>query len=119
MKRNGHGLIIRLAVLLLAVLLVPVLAYNGYAAQDQGVIDPECYEHGDVNGDSVVDSRDAVQILYHSVFDGETVDYPVNQDCDFDGDGKVDGKDALYILYGSFQLSQYPPGRPDPPVLRP
>ena len=108
MKRNGHGLIIRLAVLVLAVLLVPVLAYNGIAAQNVGTFDPECYEHGDVNGDGVVDSRDAVQILYHSVFDDETEDYPVNQDCDFNGDGNVDGKDAIYILYGSFQLSQYP-----------
>ena len=108
MKSKSLSLITRLAVLLLALLLVPVLVNQGQAAPVQEAVDPECYEHGDVNGDGVVDSRDAVQILYHSVFDDDTVTYPVNQDCDFNGDGRVNGMDAIYVLYGSFRMSQYP-----------
>lgn len=54
--------------------------------------------HGDLNGNDVVDSKDAIYLLYHSVF---PEGYPLNQDSDFDLDGDVDRNDAIYLLYNT------------------
>lgn len=55
------------------------------------------YDKGDVDGNKVVDSRDAVYLLYNTVFgDGE---YPLTQSADFNGDGTTDADDAVYLLF--------------------
>ncbi len=55
------------------------------------------YDKGDVDGNKVVDSRDAVYLLYNTIFgDGE---YPLTQPADFNGDGVTDADDAVYLLF--------------------
>lgn len=60
---------------------------------------------GDVNGDNVVNDKDAIHLLYYTFMSDQ---YPVNQDCDFNGDGSVNDKDAIYLLYSTFMPDQYP-----------
>lgn len=60
---------------------------------------------GDVNGDNVVNDKDAIHLLYYTFMPDQ---YPVNQDCDFNGDGSVNDKDAIYLLYYTFMPDQYP-----------
>lgn len=75
---------------------------------------------GDVNGDSLVEAADAINLLYHVFFGSDR--YPVNQNqnCDFDGNGKVEAADAIYLLYHVFfGTERYPlyPSQPLPAVL--
>ena len=49
--------------------LLPCLVLPAMAEEALPVSEPVCYEHGDVNGDGNVDSRDAVYVLYHSFFE--------------------------------------------------
>lgn len=51
---------------------------------------------GDVNGDNVVTSDDAIQVLYYTLLPEI---YSVNQDVDFNGDGMVTSDDAVHLLY--------------------
>ena len=94
----------RLFVVLLAVaLIISAFCLSALAADNsQPVEELECYDHGDVNGDGVVDRRDAVYVLYNSYFPNK---YPVKQDCDFEKDDAIDRKDAVYLLYASFGTS--------------
>lgn len=67
------------------------------------VVDPDAVEpepagtRGDLDGDGIVSSDDAIHLLYHTLF-GDGL-YPVSQDADFDGSGNVDSDDAIYLLY--------------------
>lgn len=63
------------------------------------------YVLGDVNGDTIVDSDDAIYLLMYTVFSD---DYPVNQDCDFDDNGIVDSDDAIYLLMHTVFSDDYP-----------
>lgn len=63
------------------------------------------YILGDTNGDEVVDSEDAIHLLYYTLLP-ETIS--VNQKCDFDGDGDVDSDDAIHLLYYTLLPEQYP-----------
>lgn len=83
--------------------MLPVLSLQTFAAEAQTGETPVCYEHGDVNADGKVDSRDAIRALYHSIFE-ENPEYAVSQDCDFNRDGTVDSKDAMYVLYSTFSI---------------
>ena len=93
-----------LVLLATAVLLVSMMTIAAFAQ----TAEPVCYEHGDVNGDGVVEVGDAIYTLYHSVY-GD--DFPVNQTCDFTDDGNVNLEDALYLLWASmddfFEDSEY------------
>ena len=65
------------------------------------------YLAGDVNGDGLVDTDDAIHLLYHTLF-GDGM-YAVNQNCDFNNDGVVDTDDAIYLLYYTlFGDAMYP-----------
>ena len=68
--------------------------------------DPITYVVGDLDINGVVDTDDAIYLLYHTLF-GE--DYPVNQYVDFDCNGVVDTDDAIYLLYHTlFGDEDYP-----------
>ncbi len=55
---------------------------------------------GDVNGDGVVDSDDAIYLLNYAMADAETrdEDYPLAHGGDVNGDGAIDSDDAIYLL---------------------
>ena len=63
------------------------------------------YILGDTNGNEVVDSEDAINLLYYTLLP-ESIS--INQECDFDGDGDVDSDDAIYLLYYTLLPEQYP-----------
>ena len=66
---------------------------------------------GDVNGNMIVDSDDAVYLLYSTLYEE---DYPRYQNCDFNGSGVVDSDDATYLLYYTLFPKSYPlPGKND------
>ena len=60
---------------------------------------------GDMNADGMVNSDDAVYLLYYTMF-GEF--YPIKQNGDMDGNGKTDDYDAVYLLYHTMLPEQYP-----------
>ena len=59
---------------------------------------------GDVDGDGVVTSDDAILVLYYSLMPDL---YTVNQGVDFDGDGDVTSDDAILLLYYSLMPDLY------------
>ena len=63
------------------------------------------YITGDVNGDDEITDRDALYLLYHTIF-GES--YPIEQDCDYNNDEAVTDADALYLLYHTIFGDSYP-----------
>lgn len=65
------------------------------------------YVLGDTMGDGIVDSDDAIHLLYSILFGGD--EYTLNQKCDFDGNGVTDSDDAIYLLYHVlFGAENYP-----------
>ncbi len=60
---------------------------------------------GDVDGNGVVDSNDAIHLLYHTLLPER---YEINQDGDFDGDLDTDSDDAIYLLYFTMLPERYP-----------
>jgi hypothetical protein len=60
---------------------------------------------GDTDGNNVVNSDDAIYLLYYTFLPDE---FPVNQNCDFDGSGAVDSDDAIYLLYYTFLPDMFP-----------
>ena len=87
---------IRLCIVAMALLALTCIGLVGFATQAQPVEGPICYNHGDINADGVIDSRDAVYTLYHYLFGEE--EYPVLQDWDFNNDESLDSRDAIYVL---------------------
>ncbi len=63
------------------------------------------YMLGDVDANEVVDSDDAVYLLYYTFY---PEDFPINQLGDFDGNGVVDSDDAVYLLYYTFYPEDFP-----------
>ena len=55
------------------------------------------YTVGDLDGNNVIDSDDAVHLLYHILFGEEG--YPISQPVDYDKNGLTDSDDAIYLLY--------------------
>lgn len=60
---------------------------------------------GDVDGNEVMNTDDAIYVLYHTFTPNQ---YPTNQDCDFNGDGEINSDDAIYLLYHIMLLDKYP-----------
>ncbi|MBQ6182727.1 MAG: dockerin type I repeat-containing protein [Clostridia bacterium] len=65
------------------------------------------YLLGDLTGDGIVSSADAIYLLRHVLF---TDDYLLNQPCDFCFDGAVNSSDAVYLLRHVLFESDYPLG---------
>lgn len=65
------------------------------------------YTVGDVDGNNVIDSDDAIHLLYHILFGEEG--YPISQPVDYDKNGHTDSDDAIYLLYHIlFGAENYP-----------
>lgn len=65
---------------------------------------PAIFILGDVDGDGVINTRDAIRLLYHVYF---PMKYEVSQDCDFNGDGAVNAQDAIHLLYHVYFPEKY------------
>ncbi len=99
MEKRGCKYFVRLCTLLLVVALLCAVGVAALAADVGTENEPVCYTHGDVNGDGVIDNRDAIYTLYHFMYGDEQ--YPVEQDWDFNSDGEHSNRDAIYVLYAS------------------
>lgn len=90
-----------LVLLITLVLLASVMGTVAFAEEAGNQAMPECYVAGDVNGDGIVDQKDAIGTLKHFLFPEL---YPVsqNQNCDFNGDGEESTQDAIYVLKATF-----------------
>lgn len=91
----------RLLYIGVALVLVVTLSVFGFAQEqvdEPAGYEAECYQHGDMNADGVIDNLDAFYTLYHLVFED---DYPLRQEqnWDFNKDGEKDNIDAFYVLY--------------------
>ncbi len=60
---------------------------------------------GDFTGDELVTDKDAIYLLWHTLF---PADYPLNNDADFNDDGLVTDKDAIYLLWHTLFPADYP-----------
>ena len=103
--KKGRSRIMRLCIAIFALLALTCVCMVGFATQVQPVEGPVCYNHGDINADGAIDSRDAVYTLYHYLFGEE--EYPVQQDWDFNKDNSLDSSDAVYLLY-AYNFSNNP-----------
>jgi len=63
------------------------------------------YQRGDVNGDSFVNSDDAIYLLRYTLSANR---YPINQSGDMNGDGYVNSDDAIYLLRYTLSPNRYP-----------
>ncbi len=62
---------------------------------------------GDYDSSEKVTAKDAIYLLYNTVFGDE--DYPLYYDGDLNKDGRIDSDDAVYMLYNSiFGTEEYP-----------
>ena len=95
--RRGCNQWLRLGIVLVVALTIAAIGLVGFAAETEPVQGPVCYNHGDVNSDGTIDSRDAIYTLYHFLLGEE--EYPVEQDWDFNADQTLDSRDAIYVLY--------------------
>ena len=91
----------RLLYIGVALVLVVTLSVFGFAqeqVEEPVGYEAECYEHGDMNADGVIDNLDAFYTLYHMMF---PEDYPLRQEqnWDFDKNGTKDNIDAFHVLY--------------------
>ena len=65
--------------------------------------------NGDLNGDTVINSDDAIHLLYYVLFGAQ--DYPISDgcNCDYDNNGEIEADDAIYLLYHVlFGEEEYP-----------
>ena len=65
------------------------------------------YIIGDMNGDFIVDSDDAIHLLRHTLMPDK---YSINQDGDVNGDDIVDSDDAIHLLRHVLMPDKYPIG---------
>ncbi len=76
-----------------------VLATTGYVTVLPAL------ERGDLDGDGVLDSNDAIYLLRHTLRPDR---YPLSQSGDVNGDGLVDSQDAIYLLRHTMRPDRYP-----------
>ncbi len=63
------------------------------------------YILGDIDGDEVITSDDAIALLYHILLPEKN---PINQGGDLNGDGLLNSDDAVYLLYHIARPDAYP-----------
>ena len=51
---------------------------------------------GDMNGDNIINSDDAIYLLYHVMLAER---YPISQNGDFDGNNILNSDDAISLLH--------------------
>jgi hypothetical protein len=78
---------------------------NVKVAVKSGTISVTTVLKGDTDDNGVVDSDDAIYLLYYTFLPDM---FPVNQNCDFDGSGVVDSDDAIHLLYYTFLPDMFP-----------
>ena len=69
------------------------------------ICDYAIYIPGDLTGDELMDTDDAVYLMMSIFFPNQ---YPLNQICDFNNSGSVDTDDAIYLMMAVFFPDQYP-----------
>ena len=60
---------------------------------------------GDVNGDGMLNSNDAIHLLRHTL---DKDKYPINQSGNINGDKSVDSNDAIHLLRHTLDKEKYP-----------
>ncbi|MBQ7380872.1 MAG: leucine-rich repeat protein [Clostridia bacterium] len=71
----------------------------------KGTLEVRKFARGDVNGDTQVNSNDAIYLLRYTLMPST---YPINQSGDMNGDGQVNSNDAIHLLRYTLMPSQYP-----------
>ncbi len=67
------------------------------------------YVAGDADGDAIINSADALRIIYHASSNYEMTDVVRRTASDVDKNGEVNSTDALYVLYYSTgKISSFP-----------
>ena len=87
------SLLLKAAVIALAIALMLVLAVSAFAAA------------GDLNGDGDVNKDDAIYLLMYTFFED---DYPIAGNVDYNKDGNINKDDAIYLLMHTFFEDDYP-----------
>lgn len=75
------------------------------SAAVSGTVSVAQYLRGDVNGDGVVNSDDAIHLLRHYLMSHK---YSINQNGDMDGNGTLDSNDSIYLLRYTMWPNKYP-----------
>ncbi len=108
---------------LLTMLVVPVAAAE---TEGQGTYGTDWIKYGDIDGDNVINAKDALAVLKKAVGKQVFTDVQIKI-ADVNNDGKIDAKDALDILKLSVnRISQFTAGvfyqitsvEPEPPVVQ-
>lgn len=101
-----------LCAFLSAVIAFSVVGFSVYAEKEP-LPDNASYVAGDADGDAIINSADALRIVYHSSGQQLMNDVVRRTAADVDNNGELNSTDALYILYystgkiDSFQRKDY------------
>ena len=79
--------------------------YDGETDGDCNLCGDVRFLRGDMNGDGVLGSSDAVYLLRYSIMPNL---YPLSQAADVNGDGTVNSADAVYLLRHTIMPQAYP-----------
>ena len=79
--------------------------YDGETDGDCNLCGDVRFLRGDMNGDGVLGSSDAVYLLRYSIMPNL---YPLSQAADINGDGTVNSADAVYLLRHTIMPQAYP-----------
>ena len=89
-----------LSAVLAAVLVLSIAGISVYA-EEEPLPDNASYVAGDADGDAIINSADALRVVYHASSHHEMTDVVRRTAADVDANGKLNSTDALYILYYS------------------
>ena len=87
-----------LSAILAAVIAFSVVGLSVYA-ENEALPDNASYVAGDADGDAIINSADALRIIYHSSGQHQITDVVRRTAADVDKSGELNSTDALYVLY--------------------